>query len=494
VAFLALHHVSKTFGGTRALKSIDWDVSAGEVHCLVGENGCGKSTLIKIVTGVHAPDAGSLIEIDGVEHPMLTPAMSRAKGIQVIYQDLSLFPNLSVAENIAMGSNLRGLAKGVEWRRMREIAAQTMARLGVDLPHGAAVSALSIAQRQIVAICRGLAESARLIFMDEPTASLTRAEVDSLLATVAKLKADGIAVVFVSHKLDEVTEIAERVTVMRDGAKVGTFPVGEVDQHRIGELMTGKSFHHTVNSREPLDTEPVLAVMDLSRVGEYRDVSFELKRGEVLGLIGLLGAGRTELALTLFGMTRPDSGAILIDGRPVRFRSNQDAIDAGISYVSEDRLNLGLNLRQSIADNAVLSVLGKLANRLGVVARADRLRVASEGIQRLNIKIGGLELPVSTLSGGNQQRVVLAKWLATDPKILILDSPTVGVDVGNKQAIYAIIRELSGRGVSVIVISDEIAEAREVCDRVIHMKDGRLLDQHVPAHDREDELKELVYG
>jgi simple sugar transport system ATP-binding protein len=492
--FLRLTAVSKRFGGVTALDRIDWDVLPGEVHCLVGENGCGKSTLIKLVAGVHAPEPGSRIEIAGEVRENLDPAKAKALGIQVIYQDLSLFPNLSVAENIAIDQSLAGLARPVRRARMRGVAAALLARLGFTLPLDAVVASLSIAERQVVAICRGLAADARLLFMDEPTASLTRAEVDALLGIVAKLKADGVAVVFVSHRLDEVVEIAERVTVLRDGRKVGTYAVADVDAHRIAELMTGLSIEHVISARDMAGAAPLLEVRGLGRAGEYEDVGFTLHRGEVLGLTGLLGAGRTELALSLFGMTRPDEGEILLEGRPIVLGTNQDAIRAGIAYVSEDRLNLGLNMRQSVGDNIVLASLDRLANAIGWIAPARRLRLAAEWIGKLHVKIPGLGNPVQQLSGGNQQRVVLGKWLATGPRVLILDSPTVGVDIGNKRGIYELIRALAASGVGILLISDEIPEVYYHSDRVLHMRAGRIVGDYVPGAIAEHALEELVYA
>lgn len=492
--FLRLTAVSKRFGGVIALDRIDWDVLPGEVHCLVGENGCGKSTLIKLVAGVHAPDPGGTIELAGEMCERLDPALAKALGVQVIFQDLSLFPNLSVAENIAFDQNLGSLARPVRRTAMRRVAGELLARLGFDLGLDVAVASLSIAERQVVAICRGLAADARLLFMDEPTASLTRAEVDSLLRIVARLKADGVAVVFVSHRLDEVVEIAERVTVLRDGRKVGTYPVAEVDPRRISELMTGESIEHELTARDMSGAQPLLEVCGLSRTGEYEDVAFTLHRGEVLGLTGLLGAGRTELALTLFGMTRPDSGEIRLAGEPVSLRTNQDAIDAGIAYVSEDRLNLGLNMRQSVGDNLVLASLGRLGNALGWIPPSRRRRLAEDWVTQLRIKIPGLDNPVQQLSGGNQQRVVLGKWLATGPKVLILDSPTVGVDIGNKRGIYELIRQLAASGVGILLISDEIPEVYYHADRVLHMRAGRIVGDYVPGTIAEHALEEAVYA
>jgi len=492
--FLRLAGVSKRFGGVLALDRVDWDVRPGEVHCLVGENGCGKSTLIKLVAGVHQPDPGSVIEIGGTVREQLGPAEAKALGIQVIYQDLSLFPNLSVAENIAFDRNLAGLARPVRYGRMYEVAGELLQRLGVALPLDAAVGSLSIAERQVVAICRGLAADARLLFMDEPTASLTRAEVKALLGFVARLRSQGVAVVFVSHRLDEVVEIAERVTVMRDGRKVGTYAAGEVDARRIGELMTGLVIDQAIAARDVSEAEPLLEVRRLTRLGEYQDVSLTLRRGEVLGLTGLLGAGRTELALSLFGMTRPDSGEIRLEGRPITVASNQDAIAAGIAYVSEDRLNLGLNMRQSVEDNLVLASLSRLANGLGWIAPQRRRSLAGEWVARLHIKIPGLDKPVQQLSGGNQQRVVLGKWLATAPKVLILDSPTVGVDIGNKRGIYELVRSLAAAGVGILMISDEVPEVFYNCDRVLHMRGGRIVGEVVPGRIGEHELEERVYA
>ncbi|MGI3900285.1 MAG: sugar ABC transporter ATP-binding protein [Janthinobacterium lividum] len=493
VPFLRLSGLSKRFGGVLALDGIDWDVLPGEVHCLVGENGCGKSTLIKAVAGVHAPTGGT-IEIEGQPVLPLTPSRARALGIQVIFQDLSLFPNLSVAENIAVESHLAGLLRPVRTRQMRALAEQVLKRLGFHLDPETLVGDLSVAERQIVAIARGLTAEARLIFMDEPTASLTRAEVKSLLAIVARLKRDGIAVVFVSHRLDEVVEIAERVTVMRDGRVVGTYPVADVDQRRIAHLMTGLDIGHTVVARDMSAAPPLLTVDGLTRDGEFADVGFTLRRGEVLGITGLLGAGRTELALTLFGMTRPERGTIALDGKLLHLASNRDAVKAGIAYVSEDRLSLGVILKQSIADNIALAVLQDLRKRFGLIPPPRRRRLAADWVQRLAIKVPATDRPVGTLSGGNQQRVVLAKWLAAHPKVLILDSPTVGVDIKNKAGIYAVVAELAREGVGVIVISDEVLEIFATCDRVLHMRAGRIVEEAVPGAVTEQALEARIYA
>lgn len=491
---LSLSGISKTFGGTLALDTIDWSVARAEVHCLIGENGSGKSTLIKILTGVHAPDPGGVIIIDGERHTSLTPHQAKAHGIQVIFQDLSLFPNLTVLENIAFDLELGSPFRSPPRRTMRETALATLARLETDIPLDARVGTLPVAQRQIVAICRGLAVNARLLFMDEPTSSLTHHEADLLFKTVRRLKEMGVAVVFVSHRLDEVTEIAERVTVLRDGRKVGTFPACDVDSHRLSELMTGEAIRNKVMARRIEDRRPALEVHGAARDGEFDDVSFVLHRGEILGLIGLLGAGRTELALALFGMTGLERGDIRLDGAPVQLRSNHDAIAVGIAYVSEDRLSLGLNLRQSIADNVSLAVLDRLGDAIGLVAPGRRNELADDWVARLGIKATNVSAPVQTLSGGNQQRVVLAKWLATNPKVLILDSPTVGVDIRNKQGIYDMVRQLADQGVAILLISDEVPEVYFNCDRVLLMREGRIAGEFVPGVASEQELAEALYA
>lgn len=492
--FLSLENIGKRFGGTVALEGIDWTVNAGEVHCLVGENGSGKSTLIKIVAGVHRPDAGGRIVIDGTAHDHLSPYQAKRLGIEVIYQDLSLFPNLSVWENIAIDQELGAPLSGVRRKRMRATATDVLARLGAHLPHDAIVGQLAVAERQIVAICRGLATNARLLFMDEPTSSLTHHEVKRLLEIVRRLKDLGVAVVFVSHRLEEVVALAERVTVLRDGRKVETLPAAEVDDHRLSELMTGSRIEHVVKARTLDGRQPILEVRGVGRSGEFAEVSFVLHAGEVLGVIGLMGSGRTELALALFGMTHVDQGEILLDGKLLQLRSNQDAIRAGIAYVSEDRLRLGLNLPQSIADNAAITVLGRLANGFGLVPPRRRKGLAAEWITRLGIKASNIGAPVHTLSGGNQQRVVLAKWLATNPKILILDSPTAGVDIRNKQGIYSVVRKLAAEGVAIVMISDEIPEVYFNADRILHMRVGRVVNEYVPGATSEMSVAEAVYA
>ena len=490
---LKLSHISKHFGAFQALQDVSFELQRGEVHCLVGENGCGKSTLIKIISGVYTPDGGARIEIDGKPLDKITPQTATAAGIHVIWQDLALFPHLSVAENIAFDGFVAHPWSKPSRAKLRAQAQAVMQRLGVSLELDAPLASLSIAQRQLVAICRVLNANARIIFMDEPTASLTRSEVDHLLQAVKKMQADGISVVFVSHRLAEVLDIADRVTVIRDGRVIEVLDAKTMQPKALSRLMTGLELEETVRPPATFD-EPVFAARDLSRQGEFQHINFTLHAGEIVGITGLLGAGRTELALTLFGMNRPDGGTLLLHGQPVRFRSNRDAIAAGIAYVSEDRLNLGLIQPQSIRDNAAMAVLDRISGLLASLAPKALEDTATRWLERLHVKYHDTALPVRSLSGGNQQRVAIGKWLATKPRVLILDAPTVGVDVGAKAGIFAVVRELAAQGLAILVISDEVAEVYYQCDRVLVMKNGTLAQTFVPHETPEKALEEAVYG
>ena len=490
-AFLQLFDISKAFGGVQALRNVDLTLDVGEVHCIVGENGSGKSTLIKIISGIFPPTAGGRIVIEGTEYPSLNPGQSTACGIQVIYQDLSLFPNLSVAENIGMARHLGGV-RPVNWAAIEATARAALAKIGVSLDLDAKIAELSIANRQLVAICRALAGAAKLVIMDEPTASLTRQEVNVLLQLIRELKQRGICIVFVSHKLDEVLEVAERVTVLRDGKSLGTFDAREMNDRKLAHLMTGKEFHYDLREVDLSGQPRVLSVAGLTRAGDFEDISFDLHAGEILGVTGLLGSGRTELALALFGMNPPDGGEIRINGRPTVLHSNRDAIDAGVAYVSEDRLTLGLVLDQPISANIVITVFEQLLGRFGLFDRDKRRATVANWIRDLAIRVSNPENPVKTLSGGNQQRVVLAKWLACKPQVLILDSPTVGVDISAKDGIYEIVKRLAASGVSVLLISDEIPEVLYHSHRVLIMRNGRLTGEYVSHRSSEQELREAV--
>ncbi|WEX08691.1 sugar ABC transporter ATP-binding protein [Chelativorans sp. AA-79] len=490
---LSLRSINVTFGGVKALRDVSFEVFPGEVHCLAGENGSGKSTLIKVITGVYQPAAGAQIDYDGKTYSRMSPVTAQAAGIQVIWQDLALFPEMSVAENIAFQNVVGGWPRRVNHAAMRETAKRVLARLGVSLDVDLPLREYSIARRQIVAIARALVGEAKIVFMDEPTASLTQSETDHLLEIVRNLSASGIAVVFVSHRLAEVIEISNRITVLRDGKLVGVYPAEGMTQSRITELMTGKTFDSNVRARTRAHAPAVMEVEGLTRKGEFEEVSFAVRQGETLGITGLLGAGRTELALTLFGMRRPHRGTVRLNGKPVRFGSNRDAIHAGVAYLSEDRLSLGLIQPQSIADNLVIASMHKIMSG-GLISNERKRDLVAGWIADLGIKIGRQDDAISTLSGGNQQRVAIAKWLATDPKLLILDAPTVGVDVGARAGIFDIVARLAGEGLAIILISDEVPEVYFNADRVLHMAQGRIVGEYDPRHVALSEIEDAVYA
>ena len=487
-------NVSKTFGGVRALTNIDFEVMPGEVHCLAGENGCGKSTLIKIIAGVCAADPGAKLSLMDQEFETLSPAQARRLGVGVIWQDHALFPEMSVAENIAIEGFVGSNAKFVRHRNIEDVAQKVCERLGVSFDLNAKVKTLPIARRQLVAICRTLVSDARIVFMDEPTSSLTRTETQHLLNVVRTLTAENVAVVFVSHRLVEVLEIADRVTVLRDGQKVGVYDASEMSLAKLTEKMTGLTITPAVVGQNTNDNDTVLEVKNISRAGEYKDICFSISRGEVVGIIGLLGAGRTELALSLFGMTRPELGQIYIDGKVANFRSNQDAIAAGIAYVSEDRLSLGLVQAQSIENNLALTILDKTLVFGGLLSLKKKKEIVDHWIDELDVKLGNVSDAISTLSGGNQQKIAIAKWLATNPKLLILDAPTVGVDIGAREGIFKIVRDLANKGLSILLISDEVSEVYFNCNRVLHMSGGTLRREFIPACCDFSEMEDAVYG
>jgi len=473
-AFLEVRGISKAYEGVQALRDVNMTIGRGEVHCLVGENGSGKSTLIKIIGGVVEPDQG-LVVINGRPHAHLAAIDAIREGIQIIYQDLSLYPNLTVAENISFNQFVERRASFVSWKEVRAIAERGLAEIGEQLALEESVQNLSVAKRQIVAITRSLTQNARLIIMDEPTSAITRDDVDHLFSVIARLKKKGISTLFISHKLSEIFEIAELVTILRDGRKVGDFPTSELDDAKLTYLMTGQRIEYSpYKVPEEKKAAPLLEVRGLSRKGHFRDISFALWPGEILGLTGLIGSGRTELALALFGLNPPDAGQLLLNGKPVRVRSPQEAERLGIGYLPEDRLTQGLFIGQSIGDNIVITILRKLLGALGLIDPARRRNTEKRWLEELKIKAPSAKVRAWSLSGGNQQRVVLAKWLATEPKVFILDGPTIGIDIASKRNIHEIIRALAVRGIAIIMISDEIPEILHNCNRVLVMREGRL--------------------
>jgi len=491
---LSLSNINIAFGGVQALKAVDFSVNSGEIHCLAGENGCGKSTLIKVITGVYRPASSARIAFEGQPIATMTPAFAQRLGIRVIWQDLALFPEMSVAENIALPALMEQKNPWVNYRKMKQLAEQALQCLAVSLDIDRPLKDYGIAQRQCVAIARALVGHAKLIFMDEPTASLTQTETNELLAIVRHLAANGVAVVFVSHRLQEIVDICSRLTVLRDGQLVGVYPVAGMSTQKITELMTGKTLVSQQRRCASKQQSVCLSVQNLCRIGEFEAISFELHHGEILGITGRLGAGRTELALTLFGMKSPLSGTLLLEGKPLSFSNNRQAISAGIAYLSEDRLALGLNQPQSIANNVIMASLRQVLNHMYLLSAYKQTTTVTHWVNQLDIKIGSHNDAISTLSGGNQQRIAIAKWLATCPKVLILDCPTVGVDVGARADLFHIIAQLAQAGLAIILISDEVSEVWFNADRIIHMEDGRIKGQYDPRSIDLKSLEAQVYG
>lgn len=485
---LKLTNISKSFGGVRALQDVSLAIAPGTICTLVGENGCGKSTLIKIVAGVYTADAGT-ITIDGMDYQSYRPIDAIRVGIQVIYQDFSLFPNLSVAENLALNEELAGGRRFVNWREVRSVAADALDQIGVHLSLDAPVEEMGVANKQLIAISKAMRQKARLIIMDEPTSALTAREVRALFAVIRRLREGGISFLFVSHKLNEVLEISEQVIVMRNGRKVSEGPVAEYDQKRLVLEMTGQEIGERAYSFTPDGKAvPLVEVSGLTAAGAFEDVSFAVYPGEIVGVTGLLGSGRTEVALALFGMLRTSGGSIAVEGKGVHIHSIQDAIGHGIGYVPEDRVTEGLFLEQAIGKNIVVRVMDQLRNSLRLIEPKQMQGEIGEWVKALRIKTNDPALPVRTLSGGNQQRVVLAKWLAAKPKLLVLNGPTMGVDVGSKNEIHAIMKQLASSGMGLIVISDDIPELLQTCNRILLMRRGRIVEEIFPAQTNENEL------
>lgn len=488
---IRVRHVSKVFGQNRVLDDVEFELQRGEVLCLAGENGSGKSTLIKIINGVYTPEEGGEFSFGEEMVSEISPLAARSRGVHVIWQDLALFSHLTVAENIVFDDYVSKPFSPISYRKSIDQSREVIQSLGLGLDPLSRVEDLSIAHRQLVAICRVLRAGASIIFMDEPTASLTRKEVKALLDITRSLSSRGISIVFVSHRLAEVLEICQRVTVLRNGRLVGTYSTDGMTQARLSTLMTGLELDLVPRTFSQRDS-PILELRNLSRQGEFKDVSFRLHRGEILGLTGLLGAGRTELSHVIFGMKQPTSGRMLKDGQPLVLRSNRDAVRHGIAYVSEDRLNLGLVQNQSINMNTAVTVLSELEKPRFFLSPERIKELTAHWIQQLNTKVSDADLAVSSLSGGNQQRVALAKWLATKPEVLILDCPTIGVDVGAKAGIFDIIRHLADQGVAIILISDEAGEVWMNADRVLVLRDGCIITEVTPSETTEEALEATI--
>jgi rhamnose transport system ATP-binding protein len=473
-ALLRASSVSKSFAGVQALRDVSFELRAGEVHALVGENGAGKSTLIKIITGAVQADAGT-IEIDGHAITGNSPIRARQLGIAAIYQQPALFPALTVAENISLGLEGGSLWRLIDWRKRRTRARELLTRIAADLDPSTLAGSLSMPEQQMVEVARALGASARVLILDEPTASLTEREVEALFGVIRELRAQGVGIIYISHRLEELFVIGDRVTVLCDGRTVATREMQEVGERELIHLMVGRELSAVFPKRPVPMGEVLLEARGLgSRAGGVSDVSFSVRAGEILGLAGLVGAGRTELARTLFGLTPADEGELLLRGQPVRIGSPAQAVASGIAYVPEDRRRHGVILEMPIAANTTLASLRRIA-RHGFLDFEAENDVAASFAAQLGVKTHSLFAPAGTLSGGNQQKVALGRWLATEPSVLILDEPTQGIDVGAKAEIHGLMCDLAERGMAIIMISSELLEVIGMSDRIAIMREGTIV-------------------
>lgn len=466
--------LSKKFVGVQALDKVSLDIEAGTIHCLAGENGSGKSTFVKTISGIYQPDEGEIV-LNGNAYAGLTPVQAMREGVQVIYQDLSLFPHMSLAENIALNRLHLSGKKMISWKEVGRIAREQTEKIGIDLDLNATARETSMAGRQIVAICRALSQDARLLFMDEPTAALTRQEVDRLLKVVQELKNKGLSVVFISHKLDEIFRISDNITIFRDGKKIGDFESAQLDEPSLVYHMTGRDVRYPRYERHSSDDTPLLEVKRLNKQGHYQDVSFQIRRGDILGLIGLLGSGRTELAMSLFGLNPPDEGVVMFDREIVSVASPVEAHRLGIALLPEDRSSQGLFRERSIRENVTSTLLDHLTSGFWAVNIQKERAIAEESVKKLRIRAPSVETHVGTLSGGNAQKVVVAKWSAANPKLFIMDSPTVGIDMGSKAEIYEMVQSFAHNGMAILFITDELEELMCNCNRVLVMANHRII-------------------
>jgi len=493
VSLLRLQDVSKAYGGVRALRGVSFDLRPGEIHALVGENGAGKSTLVRILTGAVQADSGA-VEIEGrrVEHA--DPVAMRALGVAPIYQQPALLPDLTVAENVAMGLERGGPWRRIDWPGRRERARQLLARVGAAIDVDAPAHRLRMAEQQLVEIARALGADARILLMDEPTAALTDREAERLFELMRGLRAHGVGVVYISHRLEEVTSLADRVSVLRDGELVATRDMADVDRSELIRLMVGREIQAIFPKRTVPRGDVVLAAEGLGcRASVIHGVSFEVRAGEIVGFAGLVGAGRTELARVLFGLTPADEGVIRLRGSAVRITAPAEAVRLGLAYLPEDRRRQGVIAEMSIAANTTLAAL-RAITRAGFLDFAAEREIATSYLHRLAIKAPSIDAVVATLSGGNQQKVALARWLATRPSVLVLDEPTQGVDVGAKAEIHGLIVDLAAQGLAILLISSELPEVLGMSDRVVVMRAGTVAGFLDGAAATQEEVMTLALG
>jgi len=488
--------IYKSFGGVQALRNVDFEVAPSEIHCLVGENGSGKSTIVKVISGVHQADRGHII-LNGNEYQKLSVMNAIREGVQVIYQDLSLFEHMNVAENIATNKLIGMNKKIISWKNIYGIAEEQLDKIGVKMDLKAKVEPLSVSNKQLIAICRALSMDAKILFMDEPTTALTKKEVDRLLEIVNNLKAKGMSVVFISHKLEEVIQVADRVTVFRDGVVTGNFESSELDEQKLVYYMTGKGISYNRYERQVKEQpKEILRVENVSKNPHFEDISMTLREGEIYGITGLLGSGRTEFALSLFGLNRPDRGKIFVEQKEYSPKNPREAIRNGIALVPEERQTEGVFMNMPIHTNGSSLVLNQVSGALGLIRGKKVKSHARELKEKWNVKAPDTDTLVAQLSGGNQQKVALGRWALTNPKVLILDSPTVGVDIASKAEIYDKVQAYAHTGAVVIMISDDIPELIANCSRIAVFRQGRIIrefdEQAMQAEDIRLRVQEAV--
>lgn len=494
---IEMRGISKSFNGVSVLADVDFDVRSGEVHALAGGNGAGKSTLMKILQGVYQPNSGEIL-VDGESVDIGSIQMAKAAGIGMVFQEFSLVPSLTVAQNIFLNAELLTGAGLINEGEARRRASEVFANMEVDVDPRADVARLGTAYWQLTEIAKALAQNARVLIMDEPTASLAKHETEALFALIGRLKTRGISIIYISHRMDEIYRIADRITVLRDGRKLFTEPLSSITPEEIIEGIVGKKIEgqlrYRVRKAAEVDTKPLLEVRGLTSGNRVKDVSFTLHAGEIIGLAGLMGSGRTELARALFGIDRVDKGEVLIRGKVVKLTSPQRAINAGLALIPEDRRDQGLVLEHSVRDNLLLPLLDQIGRGPFLSAEKGKL-LAHSLIKQFAVKVDNPGRAVSLLSGGNQQKVVLAKWLGTNPDVLILDEPTAGVDIGTKSEILDRVRALADEGKGVIIISSEYPELLAISDRVLIIRDGSVISD-IPRNDIVDEeaLQLVVQG
>ncbi|MEM7694638.1 MAG: sugar ABC transporter ATP-binding protein [Pseudomonadota bacterium] len=470
-AILSLSGISKRFPGVKALDDVSFDLAPGSVTALIGENGAGKSTIVKILTGIYTPDEGT-VSVAGAAQRFASPKDAWGAGIAAIHQETVMFDELSVSENVFMG-HMPKAGGLVDWAAIRDKTTKLLTRIEADFDEATPLKALSVAQKHMVEVARALSHDARVVIMDEPTAALSRHEIDELFALVGSLKAEGRAILFISHKFDEIFRLSDRWVCLRDGQKVGEGATADVTEPDLVKLMVGRPIDQVFPKREIALGETVLAVDGLTNATEFADISFSLKRGEILGFYGLVGAGRSESMQCLFGLSRPEAGTITVEGKEIAVKTPSDAIDAGLAYVPEDRQHQGAALPMTIRENTTLASLREHVRALFLSRGSEQDATRRLG-DRLDVRAASWETAVEDLSGGNQQKVVIAKWLATKPKIVILDEPTKGIDVGSKAAVHDFIGELAEDGLAVILVTSELPEAIGLSDRLIVMHEGRI--------------------